>query len=153
MGRSVSTHRHAVETIYLHNVIPEVIPEEEPYEGAWDDFIKDIQCLLSHRYPSFSECDRWQDREDHIILENKRAEVSVSEYCALVAVCLAPRDPSNPLDQGWCEGVSTSFHDTLLKAYPSSALRKLGSASNGEAFFQPIHRSEGIITSREGVLW
>jgi hypothetical protein len=148
MGRSVSTHRHAVETIYLHSVVPD---DAESYE--WDYFIEDIRSILSKRYPSLSECERWQDREDRIILENKRAEVSVSEYCGLVAVCLAPLDPYNQLDQGWCDRVSKSFRDTLHKAYPSSALHKLGRFSNGEGVFAPITRPEGVVTSKEGVLW
>lgn len=151
MGRSVSTHRHAVETIYLHGVVSESDESEESYR--WDVFIEDIQIILSERYPSFSQCDRWQDREDHVILENRRAEVSVSEYCGLVAVCLAPLDPSHPLDQGWCERTSKSFRDTLHKAYPSAALQKLGSFSNGEAVFAPTNRPKGIVTSKEGVLW
>ena len=148
MGRSVSTHRHAVETIYLHDVVSD---DAESYE--WDYFIEDIRSILSNRYPSLSECERWQDREDRIILENQRAEVSVSEYCGLVAVCLAPLDPYNPLDQGWCERISKSFRDTLHKAYPSSALRQLGRFSNGEGVFAPINRPEGVVTSKEGTLW
>lgn len=148
MGRSVSTHRNAVETIYLHSVVSD---DAESYE--WDYFIEDIRSILSNRYPSFSECERRQDREERIILENKRAEVSVSEYCGLVAVCLAPLDPYNQLDQGWCDRVSKSFRDTLHKAYPSSALHKLGRFSNGEGVFAPITRPEGVVTSKEGVLW
>ena len=140
MGRSVSTHRHAVETIYLHDVFDYF-------------FLEDLRNILTERYPSFEECDRWQDREDHVILENKRAEVSVSAYCDLVAVCLAPLDPYNPLDHAWCDRVAKGFRSTLHKAYPSSALNRLGSASNGEAFFSPVNRSEGLVTSKEGELW
>lgn len=38
MGRSVSTHRHAVATVYLN---PEFEPGTEDW--AWDDFLEDLR--------------------------------------------------------------------------------------------------------------
>jgi len=65
MGRSVSTHRHAVETVYLH---PEF---EEGDDWAWQDYLEDLQeGVLPTVFPSLTKCDRWQDREDHVIMEN-----------------------------------------------------------------------------------
>jgi hypothetical protein len=148
MGRSVSTHSYSEAVVYLHGVVSD---DAESWE--WSDFICDLQAVLSCKFKSFSDCDRWEGRENHVILENARAEVSVAEYCGLVSVCLAPRDPDNALDGGWCSGVAASFRKTLHKAYPNAALNRLGTASNGEAFFTPINRPEGVVTSKEGVLW
>lgn len=128
MGRSVSTHRHAVATVFIN-------PEIE--EDGYLDFIADLQDnVLSVKYPSLNKCSRWMDREDHVIAENGRAEVSVSEYCGLVSVCLAPRDPDSGLDVAWCERVANSFTKYIQKMFASCALRSLGHMSNGEQVFQ-----------------
>lgn len=134
MGRSVSTHRHAIETVYIH---PEF--EEGTEEWAWNDFIEDLQeNVLPTIFPSLTKCDRWIDREDHIIMENGRCEISVSEYCGLVAVCLAPLDPDSALDVAWCERASHNFKIKLNKMFGKSALTPIGRASNGEQFFTQV---------------
>lgn len=133
MGRSVSTHRHSLATVYLH---PEF---EEGDEFARDDFISDLrENVLQPKYPSLSECDRWADREDHIILENAHVEISVSEYCGLVAVCLAPLDPDNNFHVAIAYRMAKSFTATITKMFSSCALRSLGGMSNGEQVFQHI---------------
>lgn len=132
MGRSVSTHRHAVATVYLH-------PELD-HEDAWTDFMNDLRGnVLPEIFPSLTECDRWQDREDHVIMENEHCEISVSEYCGLVAVCLAPRDPDNGFSIAWCERFYGSFTVKLEKMFKSCALRSIGRASNGEQFFNSVN--------------
>lgn len=134
MGRSVSTHRHAVATVYLN---PEI--EDDGDSFAWDSFVEDLQQnVIADRFPSFSECDRWMDREDHVIMENAHAEVSVSEYCGLVAVCLAPRDPDDAFAVAWTENFASSFHAHVTKMFKSSALTKVGTFSNGESVFEKI---------------
>lgn len=150
MGRSVSTHRHAVATVYLH---PEL--EDDGGDGwAWQDFMEDLQnIVLPEVFPSLRQCDRWQDREDHVIMENGRCEVSVSEYCGLVAVCLAPLDPDNALDVAWCERAAANFDKKVTKMFSSCALRSIGRASNGEQFFQVAGEPGSCVTSKEGRLW
>lgn len=132
MGRSVSTHRHAEATFYTH------FDCEDEYDSQyeWDNFVECIQDMLKEKYKSFDECDRWMHREEHIILESQVAEVSISEYCGLVAICLAPRDPDNALHLGWCGQVSKGFHDVLGKHF--NGLRKVGSFSNGEELFERV---------------
>lgn len=127
MSRSVSTHRHAVATVFLYH----------DCEEAWqfDDFLEAIRESLEDKYPSLRRCNRWAGREDHVILENDRAEVSVSEYCGLVAVCLAPRDPDNPLDQGWTWQCKARFEKHLKRTFSRRALRSVGRLSNGEQVF------------------
>lgn len=135
MGRSVSTHRHAVETVYLHLEVEEA----HTYQEDWDDFITDLQDnVLKEKYPSLTDCDRWQDREDHVILENRQVEVSVSEYCGCVAICLAPLDPDNNFHVAIAERAAKGFTACLHKAFPSSALRSQGFMSNGGQVFTKV---------------
>lgn len=130
MGRSVSTHRHSVCTVYLH---PEF---EEGDEYAWQDFIEDLQNnVLAEKYPSLRACNRWDGRENHVIMENQHIEISVSEYCGFVAVCLAPLDPDNGFHVAVAERMANSFDKLITKMFKSCALRSVGSASNGEQFF------------------
>lgn len=134
MGRSVSTHRHSVATVYLN---PEFDQDDARYE--WDSFIEDLrENVLKPRYPSLSDCDRWLDREDHIVAENRQIEISVSEYCGCVAVCLAPLDPDNGFHVAVAERLAAGFQATVESAFKSCALRSLGSMSNGERVFQKI---------------
>ena len=149
MGRSVSTHRHAVETVFIN---PEGVNDSDDLQYLLEDIRDNV---LREKFPSLQKCDRWQDREDHVIAENQRGEVSVSEYCGLVAICLAPRDPDNALDLGWCGQVAGSFRNVLHEAFKSSALVFQGHASNGEQFFSRIGKTvqESCVTSKEGVLW
>lgn len=47
-------------------------------------------------WPSFGDCDKWLDREDHAILENSLCYFGVSEYCGLAALWLVPKEyPTN----------------------------------------------------------
>lgn len=135
MGRSVSTHRHAVATVYLH---PE-FEEAHTYQEDWDDFITDLRDnVLKEKYPALTDCNRWQDRENHVILENSQVEVSVSEYGGLVAVCLAPLDLDNNFQRAVAERMAKGFTACLHKAFPSSALRSQGFMSNGGQVFTKV---------------
>jgi hypothetical protein len=131
MGRSVSTHRNAVATVYLQ---PEF---EEGDDFAFDDFLDDLKDnVLLPRYKAAAPCDRWVDREDHVVLESQTYEISVSEYCGLVAVCLAPLDVDNGLHRASAERMADGFRKHLEKCFPGSALRSIGRFSNGEQVFQ-----------------
>lgn len=136
MGRSVSTHRHAVATVFLH------LEFEDDGAWEWDDFVEDLQDnVLQDRYPSLRKCDRWMDREDHVILENSQVEVSVSEYCGCVAICLAPKigdycnDAWNKAQAG---RMADNFEKYVQKMFKSCAMAKMGTFSNGESFYQRL---------------
>lgn len=129
MGRGVSTHRHAVATVFLHL-------EDLNETDDWDSFTEDLQDnVLAMRYPTMEKCDRWQDREDHVIMENRQMEVSVSEYCGCVAICLAPRDPDHPAE---AQRRAPAFERYIEKMFKSCAMRKLGSFSNGESVYERV---------------
>ena len=114
---------------------------------------------LQEKFPSLTERDRWEDREDHIFAENQHCEISVSEYCGLVAVCIRAKDcggdgngSSSGLHTGWTNAAVKGFRDCLHKAYSGCALRSLGSASNGEQFFELATTPGSVVTSKEGRL-
>lgn len=131
MGRSVSTHRNAVATVFLHLEIDE--------EFSWDDFIDDLRDnVIVPKYPSLENCNRWLDREDHIILQNCYCEVSVSEYCGCVAICLAPRDGDDGWNEAWTCRAAKNFERIVTKAFKSSAMTRLGTMSNGESVFRKV---------------
>lgn len=150
MSRSVSTHSNAVATVYL-------TPDLESTAFAWDDFLDDLRdSVLSRHWPSFRECDRWEGRENHIIAENDLAEISVSEYGGLVAICLAPSGRSNfytAFNRGWAGRIAPSFVRKLNQAYAHCALQSQGHASNGEQFFTRVGKPGSCVTSKEGDLW
>jgi hypothetical protein len=132
MGRSISTHRNAFATFYTQFECED--EEDSSYE--WENFVDYIREMLSNKYKSLSNVDRWVDREDHVILENSVAEISISEYCGGVAICLAPRDTDNPLHEGWCGQICQGFHKLLNKHFQGYV--KIGSMSNGEGVYQMV---------------
>lgn len=171
MARSVSIHKNSVQNVFLHGIsFGENIDysdfdseDEDVEEPSYDyfnfsEFIDDLRGVIQSRYPSFSDIDSWSHREDHEILENSHALVSVSEYCGLISVSLAFNENSyesgkDTLAQNWCGQVADNFQKIVEKAFPEKALRKLGSFSNGEAVFAPVSRPDGVVSSKDGVLW
>ncbi len=153
MARSVATHFDSVATVYLNKPHMSDDDEDDDAEYHWESFIEDLQTVVEEKYPSFDSADRWVDREVHIIMQSKVAEIGVSEYCGLVSICLAPRDVDNPLNVSWCEQNADKFTELLHKSYESSALISKGRFSNGEQVFAPLTRPDGMVTSKEGTLW
>lgn len=120
----------------------------------WSDFLEHISNVLTNAFPSLSAPDRkrWLYSECCVILENGNCSITVSEYCGITAICLVPFE-DEPLSTHWCSQVEPKFRAVLSRAFPDKALTSMGRASNGEQFFRPISRPDGLITSKEGVLW
>ena len=122
MARSVSTPSGAVQTAFAS------------FDGDACDFtdaIEHLQGVAQHRMPSLCRCDHWLGREDRAVLENSHAYIGVSEYCGLVSVWVVPKDGA--MADHWCSQINLQ----PLAACFGQTLRKQGSFSNGEAFFQP----------------
>lgn len=132
MGRSISTHRNTYTTFYTQ------FECEDAYDSSyeWENFVDCIKEMLSNKYKSLSNADRWVGRENHVILENSVAEISISEYCGGVAICLAPRDTDNPLHEGWCGRIYKGFHELLNKHFQGYV--KIGNMSNGEGVYHKV---------------
>ena len=160
MGRSVMTASDTV--FYMFSPIlatdPETPIDEDGNSFAnyedWDDFKDDLTAILQDAFPSLGPPPkpRWFYRECFVILQNDHCTITVSEYCGLTAICLVPDDSTN-LGPAWCSQIESRFMSVLSRAFPSKALTSMGRASNGEQFFRPVSRPDGLITSKEGVLW
>jgi hypothetical protein len=77
-----------------------------------------------------------------VILENKRAAVTVSEYCGLVAVCLVPeyRDTyetrdDDPLSLRWIAIIEVRFRKIVADTF-GIELAHVGTMNNGEGVFK-----------------
>ena len=150
MSRSVSTHRHAISTVYLR---PDNNPDEEGY-FLWEDFLDDLRDILTgeagvdpklllngHPFTGFQgyePVNRWAGREDRVILEGELSEISVSEYAGMVSVCLAPLDPDDEHHVTACRNAAPYFTAILLAAYPDCCFARIGTFSNGESVYTTL---------------
>ena len=137
MSRSVSIPSDAVQVAYLNDHFDE--------EWEWDDFIWEIQEALKRRFPSLSNDSGWLGREDRIVLSNKLAQVTISEYCGIVSVALVPREFESyysdqasleALSKVWCQRIK--FTERINEDFASRALRRIGTFSNGEAILEYV---------------
>ena len=149
MSRSVSTHDHAIATVYLD---ASGVLDSEASEWAWYDFIDDLRDVLTGSanvdsgllinkkpftgFEGYECASRWSGRENKVILEGELTEISISEYNHLVAVCLAPLNPDEPSHRHACEHAAPYFNALLKAAYPKSFLKKIGTFSNGESIYE-----------------
>lgn len=109
------------------NHIPDVQFDDDATRMNWDDDIMNLSDKLRDAFPSLTKCDRWLGRgnsEDHAILENRHAAVSVSEYCGVVAVCLVPEprseyESSPMIAHHWCAQVEAKFRKIVAEAFPT----------------------------------
>jgi|13_taG_2_1085334.scaffolds.fasta_scaffold36283_2 hypothetical protein len=141
MGRSVSVPHNATCTAFLHLDHDHEDPDES--FGVWEDFLDHLWHTLRAKYKSLRPDDRWVGREEKVHWSNDHADVVIADYCGLVSVSLVPKDrPYNDeasekaIAEAWCDQVSTGFLDLINSTF--GGLRKIGTASNGEAFFQAI---------------
>jgi len=109
-------------------------------ESEWQNYLLTLREDVMRRFPSFNEADEWIDQEIHVIAQNEHSIVAVAEFGGTVAVMLAPRydrdtywrdpEPTGGLGETWRKQISEKFL-TLF-----GDMRKIGTASNGEAFFE-----------------
>lgn len=129
MGRSVNYRSDAAHVWYMHNT---------DTQDDWEDLLLAIRATLKLRYGSLFTCDRWAGREEHIILENDLAEITICEYGGLVSLSLSPKTDyaDHPeLANHWCDQVVPG----MTKALSSfDLLVKLGTFSNGESCYKRV---------------
>lgn len=131
MGRSISYLSGAQQVAYFE--CPRFIVDGETEEGYFDfaEMIEHVQCMLSEFFPSLDPCDRWEGNEDHVILENKIAQVAISEYCGGCSLSVAAID-GNPLGERFARSIN--FMDAVEKMF--DVYQKVGSFSNGGGVFE-----------------
>ena len=114
--------------------IPDIQFDEHTTHVNWESDIENLTHALRAAFPSLTPCNRGLGggrSEDHAILENRHAAVSVSEYCGLVAVCLVPEarnsydDPSATAHH-WCAQVEAKFRKVVADTFGALAGRSWG---------------------------
>lgn len=164
MGRSVIPHPNATVTAYATFETSHWCDECEewsyageecphaPYSCAFGcdhsdeyrEYLQWISDTAREIFPSMSDVDarevsRWS--ENYVIAENSHSEISVSEYCGMVAISLAPR--SDLADHYWEDTLARTLGETWRKRVSQRFLeqfgeyQKLGTMSNGESVFAP----------------
>ncbi len=149
MARSVSVPGDAVKVAYASF---ECSDDGYDCSEEFSDCIESLRAVLGEKYPSLEEVSRWVGNELRVVLKGPMGAVGVSEYCGLVAVWAVP-NPGAPLGAAWCGRLDL---DAAAACF-GPTLRKVGTASNGEAFFKPADGVErgslGLgFTSKEGWL-
>jgi hypothetical protein len=139
MSRSVSVPNNAVKVAYARY-------DDDP------DFFNDALCnaiaVAQKRRPSLKEKEFWLDRECLVFLSNDKVAYSYSTYNGLVAIAAVPLNGSARAEQYADDSklyeVAECFGNILIK---------MGTASNGEAFFTKDKGNvANIISSKEGYL-
>lgn len=134
MGRSVLTHPRAVVVAYTSwdtsyeeyiegwDDDPDMMPSEQVYYDFyapedWRDtqewFVEQCQDM----WPSLWETSRYPHDEVHTVLENNLIEISVSEYCGLTALCIAPRNDIEDSLSGLAIHVAEQMEAKFDKAF------------------------------------
>ncbi len=133
MGRSVWTPSNAYELVFFQHECD----AEDPFE--WDDLIDNIRYTMLDKFPSFSNADHWPERESRCIMENKVMRIQISEYCGLVSLAVVPIELDHDMT-----AVEKTLYDKLLEDAAVlirgtwGTLRKIGTFSNGESFFERV---------------
>ncbi len=114
---------------------------EQDSQLLFDDFNEDLETLLKEAFPSLTPEEKWLGREDKAILSNSYAYLGWSEYCGLIAVWVAAKEPDyrassawGAMRDKWIKSIEKRFAKTVGKSW-GTPLTKLGTFSNGEAVF------------------
>ena len=114
---------------------------EQDSQLLFDGFAEDLETLLKEAFPSLTADEKWLGREDKALLSNSYAYFGWSEYCGLVAVWVAAKEPDyrassdwGSMRDKWIASIEKKFAKTVGKAW-GTPLTKLGTFSNGEAVF------------------
>lgn len=134
MGRSVAVPLDAMKTWYLPLSVED--PQDDlAWEMEYNDTLDNIRYTVSAKYPSLKREHRFAN-EAAIILENDHGCIAVAEYMGLLSISIVPRWSRN-LAVAWWERATPAIHGILLDLFPYELCFCVGTASNGESFYQP----------------
>lgn len=140
MGRSVSYLSNAVRVNYFHWPEYDVVDENDEviaqqYEDA-DIVIDGIQSHFIEADSGLSIVDRWDGREDHIILEGNGVEIALSEYCGLASLSVRAEESDYTDEETAKEGLDWIEKNWENISKPWSQYKKVGTFSNGESVYE-----------------
>lgn len=143
MGRSVSYLDNA--EIVLYFPLESIENESGEYDDfldqiEWDNMVENLKYEIKKRLPSYDIVNKWDNRETRIILENNLCVIGISEYCGLVSLSVAPcNNDYDAWHESFARRHAKQIKHTLEKVLDYlglKSLNKIGTASNGEAFFE-----------------
>ena len=146
MGRSVSYLNRADLVIYFNGDFLSGLDEDGEYDEFiaqlnWDDFYSNLKYEIKKRFRSYNDCDKWDNNETNIFLENELAEIGLSEYCGLCS--LSVRAKENEYNDYNKEGIAKHHVSQIekglnecLKKCCVNVLNRLGTMSNGVGVFE-----------------
>lgn len=151
MGRSVSYLSNS-EVIYFHaywlSGINEETGEYNEFQAQmnWEDFFSNLKWELKAKFKSLDDCNKWEDRENHIFLENDLCEIAISEYCGCFSLSVRAKDDEFYHDSERCkQGLSQNFVNKILpnvkkvlKNCGVDLMVRQGTFSNGESVYQKV---------------
>lgn len=132
MARTVSTPHNAYCVTYL-NLSRHISEEDYDNEYEFQLLLESITETLMERYPSLYPVNKWIDREDKVILENRLVQIGVSEYCGLMALWVIPRYENDYSVDNLSQKFSRTIEPTINGL---GDLRKVATFSNGEAMYE-----------------
>jgi len=136
MGRSVETIGGNV--IYFDT--GEFYTDDPDMDNInWDDMQINLQYALSAKYKSLDTCKKWAEypyRENRIILKNRYAQISISEYCGCgaISIFVDPKTELIELAEHWISQVYPGI--SKIVAEYCTTLNRIGTFSNGCGVFE-----------------
>lgn len=151
MGRSVSYLNRAHKVNYFNWPTVET-GEDEDYEVEYEHgryVIEDIQQTIMNDFPEFTECDKWDGRETHIILEGYGTEIGLSEYCGLATLSIRVDDNLCDLRTDTQEDYEAEVQriekwiDDNWEAIGKywNKYKRIGTFSNGEGVYETVKQA------------
>lgn len=150
MGRSVNYLSNS-EVIYFHADWLNGVDEQGEYnedeaEINWEDFFGNLKCELKAKFKSLYDCSKWEDRENHIFLENNLCEIAISEYCGFYSLSVRAKDnlgyssyekDTYGLAQNFVNKILPNVKKVLQNCGVDLMVRQ-GTFSNGESVYQKV---------------
>jgi len=149
MGRSVSYLNNADLVLYFNGDFLSGLDEDGEYnEGLaqinWEDFYSNLKYEIKKRFISYDDCDKWDNNETNIFLENELAEIGLSEYCGLCSLSVRAKDDEfynsyEKVKEGIAKHHVKQIEKSLVKCLENvgvEVLNRLGTMSNGIGVFE-----------------
>ena len=131
MARSVSVPFNAQRVLYVN------LADFEDHHDL-QDALADFSQAICRRYPSLQPARYWHGCEDLGLAESAHAVVGVSTFCGLGAVWVAPKQ-ANRTCCTWVDSMKRGFIMDAVREHLGQPLRKIATASSGEAFFEAVN--------------
>ena len=147
MGRSVNYLSNASIVIYFQSDALSGVDEDGNYDDIiaqinWDDFYSNLKLDIKSKLKSYVDCEKWDNNEVSIFLENELCEIAISEYCGLYSLSVRVIEQDYYADDNranFGENHAKQIEKSLVKILNNlgcNVLNRLGTMSNGVGVFE-----------------